>query len=151
MIFHVSEECFNLGLRAGAIVFRDVRIGPSSPELRAEIAEECTAIRARYASSAVLRSSPEVAPFHEIHRRVGIHPRRHQSSIESLLSCALRRGSLPVVNALVDAYNLVSIRSGCSLGAHDLDKLLLPVSLRADLPPTVRPPGHPGPGSRRGR
>jgi DNA/RNA-binding domain of Phe-tRNA-synthetase-like protein len=47
-----------------------------------------------------------------------------------LLTFALRRGDLPVINNLVDAYNLVSIRSSCSLGAHDLDRISLPVSLR---------------------
>ena len=36
---------------------------------------------------------------------------------------ALRRGDLPLINSLVDAYNLVSVRSLCSLGAHDLDKM----------------------------
>jgi DNA/RNA-binding domain of Phe-tRNA-synthetase-like protein len=30
----------------------------------------------------------------------------------------------------VDAYNLVSLRSCCSLGAHDADRIALPVSLR---------------------
>src|SRR5581483_8978878 len=34
------------------------------------------------------------------------------------------------INNLVDAYNLVSLRTRCSLGAHDLDAIALPVSLR---------------------
>jgi len=34
------------------------------------------------------------------------------------------------VNNLVDAYNLVSLRTRCSLGAHDLDRLAVPVELR---------------------
>src|SRR5207249_986643 len=46
------------------------------------------------------------------------------------LTFALKRGDLPTVNNLVDAYNLVSIRSLCSLGAHDLDTIVPPVSLR---------------------
>src|SRR5262249_32549716 len=33
-------------------------------------------------------------------------------------------------NSLVDAYNLASVRSLCSLGAHDLDRIALPVALR---------------------
>src|SRR5207245_8699313 len=43
---------------------------------------------------------------------------------------ALQRGDLPVINRLVDAYNLVSVRSVCSLGAHDLDRITVPVELR---------------------
>jgi DNA/RNA-binding domain of Phe-tRNA-synthetase-like protein len=142
MIFCVFEECVQLGLRAGAVVFRDVRVGPSGPELLAVIAEECARVRARFASAAVVRSSPEVAAFQEIHRRVGANPRREQSSVERLLTFALQRGRLPAINGLVDAYNLVSIRSGCSLGAHDLDRLALPVSLRVlDSPQSFVPLG----------
>jgi DNA/RNA-binding domain of Phe-tRNA-synthetase-like protein len=130
MIFQVAEECVRLGLRAGAVVFRDIRVGPSGQDLLSEIAEECAGIRARFASEAVMRSAPEVVAFQEIHRRVGRNPRGEQSSVEALLTFAHRRGRLPAVNNLVDAYNLVSVRSGCSLGAHDLDRLVPPVSLR---------------------
>src|SRR5439155_21157186 len=49
MTFTVSEDCLKLGLRAGAVVFRGVRVGPSGPELRAEIASAVEVIRARYA------------------------------------------------------------------------------------------------------
>ena len=34
------------------------------------------------------------------------------------------------MNSLVDAYNLVSVRTHCSLGAHDLDRVAVPVELR---------------------
>jgi len=47
-----------------------------------------------------------------------------------LLAFALKRDDLPAVNSLVDAYNLVSIRSLCSLGAHDFDTVVPPVALR---------------------
>ena len=130
MTFVVSEECVRLGLRAGAVVFRGLRVGPRGPELHAEIAAEVRAVRARFASPAAVRALPEVAAFHEVLRRAGANPRREQPSVERLLTFALKRGDLPAVNALVDAYNLASVRSLCSLGAHDLDRIAPPVSLR---------------------
>jgi DNA/RNA-binding domain of Phe-tRNA-synthetase-like protein len=130
MTFLVEQECVRLGLRAGAVVFRNVRVGSSGPELRAEMAAEAAAIGKRFANPAVLRSDPRVAAFHEVLRKVGVNPRRDQPSIDRLLAYALKRGDLPAVNSLVDAYNLVSVRSCCSLGAHDLDRIALPVSLR---------------------
>ncbi len=130
MTFVVAEECVRLGLRAGAIVFRNVQIVPSLPELRSEIAEPVQAIRARFADPAAVRSAPEVVRFQEILRQVGVNPRREQPSVERLLTFALKRGDLPAVNSLVDAYNLVSVRSFCSLGAHDLDRISPPVALR---------------------
>ena len=126
----VSQDCLQLGLRAGAIVFRNLRVTAAGPELRSEIAREVQAIRARFADPGAVRSAPAVAPFQEILRKVGVNPRREQPSVERLLNFALKRGDLPTVNSPVDAYNLVSVRSFCSLGAHDLDRITPPVSLR---------------------
>jgi DNA/RNA-binding domain of Phe-tRNA-synthetase-like protein len=130
MIFTVSTECLRLGLRAGAIAFRDVNIVASLPALRSAIAQEVQAIRTRFADVSAVRSAAEVVHFQELLRKVGVNPRREQPSVERLLTFALRRGDLPGVNSLVDAYNLVSVRSLCSLGAHDLDRIAPPVSLR---------------------
>lgn len=130
MDFLVAEDCLRLGLRAGAVVFRGVRIGDAPADLRREIARDAEAIRARFAGPADVRSLPEVVALANILRQVGVNPRRDQPSVERLLTFALKRGDLPIINGLVDAYNLVSIRTLCSLGAHDLDTLSLPVSLR---------------------
>ncbi len=129
-MFTVSEACIQLGLRAGAIVFRGVQVAAASPPLRAEIVQEVQAIQARWPSPAAVRALPEVVRFQEILRQVGVNPRKEPPSVERLLSYALKRGDLPAINTLVDAYNLVSVRSLCSLGAHDLDRLALPVQLR---------------------
>jgi DNA/RNA-binding domain of Phe-tRNA-synthetase-like protein len=130
MTFRVTDDCFRLGLRAGAIVFRDVRVGISSPELRAEIAAEARAVRARLGTPGAIRSLPEVIVFRDLLRKAGVNPRKDQPSLERLLALALKRGDLPAVNSLVDAYNLVSARWRLSLGAHDLDKVAPPVTLR---------------------
>jgi DNA/RNA-binding domain of Phe-tRNA-synthetase-like protein len=130
MIFTVSDDCLRLGLRARAVVFRNVRVTAANPALREDIAHEVQAIRARFAGPPEIRALPEVAAFREILRSAGVHARKEQPSVERLLIFALKRGDLPAVNTLVDAYNLVSVRTLCSLGAHDLDKLTPPVALR---------------------
>lgn len=130
MSFLVSDDCLQLGLRAGAIAFRNVRIAEAPSALRGEIARAVAEVRARYADAGAVRSSTEVAAFHDILRRVGVNPRKLQNSVDRLLTFALKRGELPAINSLVDAYNLVSIRTACSLGAHDLDLIASPVSLR---------------------
>jgi DNA/RNA-binding domain of Phe-tRNA-synthetase-like protein len=130
MSFVVADECIRLGLRAGAIVFRHVRVGAASAALRQAIAQEVQAVRVQFVGPGAVRAHPEVAAFRAVLRRVGVNPRQDQPSVERLLSFALKRGDLPSVNNLVDAYNLVSIRRRCSLGAHDLDTIALPVALR---------------------
>jgi DNA/RNA-binding domain of Phe-tRNA-synthetase-like protein len=129
-MFRVSQQCVDLGLRAGAIILRDLQITNASAELRAEIDREVELIRGRFASNADIRILPELAKHHEILRMVGVKPRSHPPSTQKLLELAVKRGSLPSINNLVDAYNLISTRTRCSLGAHDLDKLAAPVELR---------------------
>src|SRR5262249_7320801 len=116
MSFRVSEECVRLGLRAGAVVFRGVRVGLAGAGLRGEVAAAVGEVRGKGAGPAAVRAAPEVAGFHEVLRKVGVNPRREQPSVERLLTFALKRGDLPAVNSLVDAYNLVSVRALCSLG-----------------------------------
>jgi DNA/RNA-binding domain of Phe-tRNA-synthetase-like protein len=130
MTFQVATACVELGLRAGAAVLRGVRVADTGPTLRAEISQEVARLRARCADARAVRALPEVVAFQELLRKVGVNPRKDAPSVERLLTFALKHGDLPAVNSLVDAYNLVSIRSHCSLGAHDLDRLALPVTLR---------------------
>src|SRR5262245_49201469 len=129
-VLSVADACLSLGLRSTAVVLRDLRIEPSSVRLRAQITEAIAAIRPRFGDVQQIRSLPQVIAFQDILRGVGVNPRRDQPSVERLLSYALKRGDLPAINSLVDAYNLVSLRSLCSLGAHDLDRIAPPVSLR---------------------
>jgi len=126
----VSQGCREIGLRSGAIVFRDLRVGDSPPELLEEIARCAVEVGATFSSPAEIRSLPEVASFREILKRVGVNPRKHSPTVEILTRAAMKRQALPAVNNLVDAYNLVSVRTRCSMGAHDLDNIELPVELR---------------------
>ncbi len=128
--FQVSDECRSLGLRAGAILFRDLTIGDSPPALREQIDELSRQIGDEFQTAAEIRESAEIKAHYEILRRVGVKPRRRPPSTEKLLDLARTRQTLPAINSLVDAYNLVSIASRCSLGAHDLDLFDSPAELR---------------------
>lgn len=128
--FLVSQECLDLGLRAGALVIENLRIEPASQELRSQIDDEVRRVRSRFGNPTEIRALPELVALHEILRSVGVKPRGHPPSTQKLLESAWKRGEIPEVNNLVDAYNLASMITRCSLGAHDLDHLALPVELR---------------------
>src|SRR5437773_1370422 len=113
-VFQVSDDCLKLGLRAGAIVFQGVRVEAASVALQSEIAREIEAIRAHLPASQNVRHLPEVRAFRDLLRRVGVNAKKEQPSIERLLGFALKRGTLPAINSLVDAYNLISIHTRCS-------------------------------------
>ena len=128
--FLVSPRCLDLGLQAGAIVFRDVSISAASDALQREIEHEVDRIQQRYTTAAEVRVVPELVKHLEILRSVGVKPWSHPPSTYKLLELARKRGSLPNINNLVDTYNLMSVRTMCSLGAHDLDRIALPVELK---------------------
>lgn len=128
--FKVTSECLALGLRARAIVLKGLTITAASRELRTEIEAEACAIREQFDNVAGIRALPELSHIREIIRAVGVKPRSHPPSTQKLLEYAWKQGTLPAINSLVDAYNLMSLRTKCSLGAHDLRCIATPVELR---------------------
>lgn len=130
MIFSVSPACVELGLRAAAIVLRGVHVGPSQQPLRDLAIEAVAHVRTRFVDAAALRTAPEIAALHLLFRNLGINPRRVQPAAQRLAQMALSRGTLPEINNLVDAYNIVSVHSLCCLGAHDMKHVALPVTLQ---------------------
>ena len=126
----ISDPCADLGLRAEALLFRDLRIGPSSPQLQKLLAQQLQELRLQYPSIEALRNSAELAKFREILDRVVVEQGMFSPSVENLYRLILKRGKLPTINNLVDIYNLVSVRTRCSMGAHDLDRITTPVRLQ---------------------
>jgi DNA/RNA-binding domain of Phe-tRNA-synthetase-like protein len=57
------------------------------------------------------------------------HLSAFQHRAQALLDHYLRKGALPLISPTVDLYNQWSLNSGLSIGAHDLQRLHLPVSL----------------------
>lgn len=125
----VSEACHALGLRAIAAVIEPIRVAAAPTELRQTILEAAQAVQQRFSTAASVRAEPEIAEHHRILKAVGVKPKSHPPSTQKLLEFARKKGQLPEINNLVDAYNLVSIRRLCSLGAHDLHRIELPVRL----------------------
>ncbi|MCR4369376.1 MAG: methionine--tRNA ligase [archaeon] len=44
-------------------------------------------------------------------------------AVKNLVDLAKKSGNIPQINTVVDSYNLVSIKKGLIVGAHDLDKV----------------------------
>ncbi|GAA4632550.1 B3/4 domain-containing protein [Actinoallomurus vinaceus] len=58
-----------------------------------------------------------VEAWREAYRGFGVNPKRARPSVDALL----RRGDLPEINRVVDAYNTVSVRFELPIGGEDLD------------------------------
>jgi DNA/RNA-binding domain of Phe-tRNA-synthetase-like protein len=58
--------------------------------------------------------------FRDLHTAIGFSNRNFPAASESLLEYVFKNHDLPRINLLVDIYNLVSVETSLSLGAHDL-------------------------------
>jgi DNA/RNA-binding domain of Phe-tRNA-synthetase-like protein len=78
----------------------------------------------------VLDQDPVLVGYRRLHERVGVGGRKNLASPEALLRLLIKRSQLPRVNLLVDVYNLVSVETRLSMGAHDLAHVTGDVVLR---------------------
>src|SRR3954469_12763838 len=58
-----------------------------------------------------------VEAWREAYRGFGVNPKRARPAVDALV----RRGDLPEINRVVDAYNTVSVRFELPIGGEDLD------------------------------
>lgn len=70
-----------------------------------------------------VRELPNVSLYRELMTKAGINPNKFPPSVEAMFKRILKGGQLPVINALVDLCNAVSIEQIISLGAHDLNDI----------------------------
>jgi len=70
-----------------------------------------------------VRELANVSFYRTIMTQAGINPNKFPPSVEAMFKRILKGGCLPVINALVDLCNAVSIEQIISLGAHDLNDM----------------------------
>lgn len=106
----------------------------SDEDLWQLIAEEEKTIRASMQLEDINKQLPILAT-RQAYKRFGKDPGRYRPSAEALLRRILRDLPLYHIDTMVDIINLVSIRSGYSIGGFDADKISGPLVLgvgRAD-------------------
>jgi DNA/RNA-binding domain of Phe-tRNA-synthetase-like protein len=117
----------------GLLVLDGVSVREADDALQAEVEAACASLRARYGGG---KSSevPGTADARTLYKAVGIDPTKTRPSNEALLRRALKGEALYRINTLVDALNLVSLRSQLPFGLYDLERLRPPVVLRRGRP-----------------
>jgi DNA/RNA-binding domain of Phe-tRNA-synthetase-like protein len=117
------------GIVGGVIHATGVRNGPSPAALREAFDAEQAATLARIGATPLseLRS---IAAWRRTFRAFGVDPTGYRSAAEALLRRLTKQGSIPSINALVDAGNLVAIRYALPVAIFDLQSLSGPVTVR---------------------
>ncbi|MDO4164065.1 MAG: phenylalanine--tRNA ligase beta subunit-related protein [Bacteroides sp.] len=70
-----------------------------------------------------IKLQPAIAATREVYKRCGKDPSRYRPSAEALRRRLMRGLSLYQIDTLVDLINLVSLRTGYSIGGFDADKI----------------------------
>ncbi|MBX6320400.1 MAG: hypothetical protein IRY94_01080 [Rhodospirillaceae bacterium] len=116
--------------RVALLVAEGLAIPPEPPPaLASAIAAAETAARAAL-DGVDLPAVPELRAWREAYKAFGVKKTSYRSSVERLLKGLQRGQRLPRVNALVDAYNAVSVRFRVPAGADDLDRVTPPLAFR---------------------
>ena len=79
---------------------------------------------------ATLKDEPALRAYRDFYWRVGIDPTKIRPASEALLRRVLQGRDFPRINALVDAYNLASMRTRIAIAAFDSARILGGLTMR---------------------
>ena len=103
-------------LVGGVILARDVRNAESPPGLREDFLGEQQATLARLGDSA-LSTVESLAAWRQAFRAFGVKPTKYRSASEALRRRLTKQGEMPVINALFDSANLMTLCSALPVDA----------------------------------
>lgn len=132
IVFDVSPELLALGLRVECIVIRNLRNVVSDERFDRVWDREVDELLGRLTSESI-KADPVLLGFRALHEAAGVGNRRNVAASENLLHLLLRTGRLPRINLAVDIYNLISVKTGLSCGAHDIARVSGNIHLRRTL------------------
>ena len=115
-------------LHCGVLAVESVRVA-TAPGLIREV-ETCAADLRQLYSGKMPAEIGALQEARRLYRSAGMEPTRHRPSSEALLRRVLKGKPLYVINNVVDACNLSSLKFLLPIGLYDLDRLQGDVTLR---------------------
>lgn len=100
----------------------DVENSETTDDLKLEMEKLCESISSLYQVPDI-NNRPAIAATRKAYKSCGKDPNRYRPSQEQLMRRVVRGLGLYNVNNLVDAGNLFSLSTGCSVGIFDRDKI----------------------------
>lgn len=91
-----------------------------------ELWQEITAFSEKFASETALNEInklPNILETRQVYKKLGKDPNRYRPSAEALCRRIVRGIPLYQIDTLVDLINLVSLKTGYSIGGFDADKI----------------------------
>ncbi|NMA74681.1 MAG: hypothetical protein GX963_11080 [Bacteroidales bacterium] len=107
----------------GAAVYASVKNSPKNEELWKEISVFTNELKENR-TIAEIKNHPAIKATREVYKILGKDPNRYRPSSEALQRRILRNLPLYQISTLVDLINLVSLKSGYSIGGFDADCII---------------------------
>lgn len=127
--FNLSSQAADLGIKIITARISGLTNRDSDPAFDTYKEKELQTIKAGLAGKKY-KDDDVLAGFRDLHTKVGRSNRDYVASPEALRRLFLERDRFPHINLAVDIYNLVSLKTGLALGAHNVDAINGNVSLR---------------------
>ncbi len=121
MRYSVDTSVFeiNPNIKFGILIGKNIRNSETTPGDEGRLRDAERRMRENFRADQV-RELPNVLLYREFMTNAGINPNKFPPSVEAMFKRILKGGTLPIINAVVDLCNAVSIERTISLGAHDL-------------------------------
>ena len=129
MEFYVQKTVTELGVKIIFPVIYGIDNTKVSEEWLNIRKEKIKALYEKYKNLDV-HADPILEGFNILHDKAGVKRRKNIPASENLIKQLVKKQDLPLINQTVDIYNLISIESKLSLGAHNIDKTEGNVTLR---------------------
>lgn len=121
MYFKVENEIFEKLPNAcfGVVMARGIDNSKAYPEIEKLLTESIQTAALHFEGKKV-KEEPEILPYREAFRTLGINPNKYLCSIEALFTRIAKGKGMPYINPIVDLGNAVSLKYTLPMGAHDL-------------------------------
>lgn len=131
MRFEVSPAVFELLPDAcfGVVAVRGVDNSKAYPEV-SELLHSAIAECEKALEGIKVKESPEIVPYRDAFRAIGINPNKFMCSIEALLTRIAKGKGFPEISPIVDLGNAVSLRTRLPIGAHDMGTVTRALEVR---------------------
>jgi DNA/RNA-binding domain of Phe-tRNA-synthetase-like protein len=121
MKYTIEKSVFELNpdIKFGILIGNNIKNSETRPEDEERLRRAEGKFRNKVKPDEI-RDLTNVKLYREVMKNSGINPNKYLPSVEAMFKRIVKGGQLPVINALVDLCNAVSIERGISLGGHDL-------------------------------
>lgn len=121
MKFKVEKEIFDKLPEAcfGVVMAKGIDNSKIYPEIEQLLSDGIQTAKLRFEGKKV-KEEPDILPYREAFRTLGINPNKYPCSIEALFTRIAKGKGMPFINPVVDLGNAISLKYTLPMGAHDL-------------------------------